>query len=84
MDSNDNDDNDDGIGLSDSVLHITSSKPPLPRGHIVHRNRSRSIETATLKSTYRHSMITNHRIWSRQFSQNDSVHDYDEAAKAKR
>lgn len=78
-----------GFGLSDSSLHLISSKPPLPRGIAVsttHRNRSRSIETATFKANYRHS--TGGRLWSRHFSHTGSaLHDgiiIDEAAKCKR
>lgn len=70
---------DGGIGCSDSVLHITSSKPPLPT---YQRNRSRSIETASLKATYRHS--TGGRLWSRQFSQGSNVHDFADASQIKR
>lgn len=66
-------DSNDGLGCSDSFLH----KPPLP----AHRHRSRSIETATIKS-YRHSF--GGRLWSRHFSQSNSVHDYSEASKIKR
>lgn len=73
--------NDGGLGCSDSVLHVSSSKPPLPT--TTHRNRSRSIETAAIKVTYRHS--TGGRLWSRHFSvHNNSVHDYAEASKIKR
>lgn len=74
------DSNDGGLGCSDSVLHITSSKPPLPLTN--QRNRSRSIETASLKATYRHS--TGSRLWSRHFSQGNNVHDFAEASKIKR
>lgn len=74
------DSNDGGIGSSDSILHITSSKPPLPVTS--QRSRSRSIETASLKSTYRHS--TGSRFWSRHFSHGNNVHDFAEASKIKR
>lgn len=70
------DNNSSGIGLSDSILHI-SSKPPLPPANTSHRSRSRSIETSTFKSSYRHSsVITCNRLWS--------VHGYAEASKIKR
>lgn len=74
------DSNDGGLGCSDSVLHITSSKPPLPVTS--QRNRSRSIETANLKATYRHS--TGGRFWSRHFSHGNNVHDFAESSKIKR
>lgn len=60
--------NDCGLRFSDSILHITSnntSKPPLPRGITVsttHRNRSRSMETATLTTHQRG------KLWNRKFS----------------
>lgn len=75
------DNNDVGLGCSDSNLHIISSKPPLPMA-IHQRTRSRSIETAAIKTTYRHS--TGCKIWSRHFSYSNSVHDYAEASKVKR
>jgi len=53
---------DGGLGYSDSVLHITSSKPPLPRG-TTHRSRSRSIETATYQLSRQEG-----RLWSRKSS----------------
>lgn len=59
--------NDSGLGHSDSVLHITSSKPPLPRGiniSTAYRNRSRSIETATVSSSCRPTG----KLWNRKFS----------------
>lgn len=71
--------NDVGLGCSDSNLHIISSKPPMAPHQ---RTRSRSIETAAIK-TYRHS--TGSRLWSRHFSHTvNSVHDYAEASKVKR
>lgn len=72
------DSNDGGLGCSDSSLHIISSKPPLP----THRNRSRSIETAAIKTQHRHS--TGSRSWSRHFSCSNSVHDYTDTSKVKR
>lgn len=55
-----------GLRFSDSILHMTStSKPPLPRGITVsttHRNRSRSMETATLTTHQRG------KLWNRKFS----------------
>lgn len=57
-----------GLRFSDSFLHYNeaASKPPLPRGITIsttHRNRSRSIETATLHA---------HRgkQWKRKLSHN--------------
>lgn len=72
--------NDVGLGCSDSNLHIISSKPPMAPHQ---RTRSRSIETAAIKTTYRHS--TGGRLWSRHFNYTvNSVRDYAEASKVKR
>lgn len=71
------DSNDVDLGCSDTILH---TKPPLPTT-TQHRNRSRSMDTAAIKVSYRH---IGGRLWSRHFSQSNSVHDYAEASKVKR